>query len=153
MIRAAIFAGTLFLSSMSYASFEPPVCALEGTECDFYCDSALRLDCPKDNYLVHFGFRYCRSFLKTEHKYSEHGQEVLKNIRACLITSLAQKNVGCDNAEDVGFASHVGCYIENGFCSLGFSDRSRILWTVRQQIANPKFQRVSAKILNACASL
>jgi hypothetical protein len=149
----SVFLCAAFLSAapaQAQDQTEQPVCYQFGSECDFYCDSAITHGCTADNYLVRFGGHFCQKFLDDNEKYSANGQLVLHDIRSCLIHSFDNKLFTCESVEDIAYQAHVDCYVDNGFCTLGALDRARILWTVRSQLTNPKFQNAASQIMRAC---
>lgn len=122
----------------------------QASPCDFYALKARELGCSSDNYLVKFGYRYCRVFEKRQATFSLDAQPVLERIRSCLMLAMDEANPTCESTEEIGFGSHLGCYVENGFCEMSQSDKLHILWVVRSQILNPKFRRVARAIDRAC---
>lgn len=142
---AILLALSIFFSQEASA-----VCSAEQNECDFYCQTNETLGCSDTNYLVRFGGHYCKKFLGQNELYSPHGQLVLSRIRSCLVRSLATKRFTCETVEDIAFNDHVSCYVDNGFCNLGNDDRALIMWSVRRELTNPKFQAAAASIVLAC---
>lgn len=121
------------------------------------CERYLALDnvieCNRTGYLIDFGYRYCQRFEKTEHRYSPFGRVVLQRLRSCLIDSLERTHgLTCQNVKSVALESHVGCYVENGFCGLSTKDKIRIVWTVKKEISKKSFRRTMRQILRACGS-
>lgn len=142
LVLAAIV--SLFVSSTAFAS--------EIEQCEYYPQKARQLGCSKDNYLMKFGYRYCRAFEKRHTKFSDAAQPVLDKIRGCLILQMEKRQPVCLTAEAHGFNSHVPCYLLNGYCGLSGSDKLHILWIVRDQVANGNFRKVSSVINKACAT-
>ncbi|MES2962895.1 MAG: hypothetical protein V4760_03325 [Bdellovibrionota bacterium] len=124
--------------------------ASEIAQCEYYPQKARALGCGKDNYLMKFGYRYCRSFETRHTKFSADAQPVLDKIRTCLILEMEKRQPVCLTAEAHGFNSHVPCYLLNGYCGLSGSDKLHILWIVRDQVANKNFRKVSSVINRAC---
>lgn len=124
--------------------------ALAASPCDYYKQKANLLGCDSRNYLVRFGDRYCRAFEKREVEFSSAARPVLSRIRGCLILEMDAKRPTCSTSETIGYESHVGCYVEQGFCGLSREDKLRILWVVRAEITKSKFRSVANRILRAC---
>ncbi len=121
-------------------------------QCEYYAYKARSLGCSKDNYLLKFGYRYCRAFEKRQAKFSVAARPVLDKIRSCLILEMEQRQPACLTAEAHGFNSHVPCYLLSGFCGLSGSDKLHIFWIIRDQVANANFRKVASVITRACAT-
>lgn len=120
--------------------------------CDYYAQKAQALGCAKDNYLLKFGHRYCRVFEKREHSFSAAARPVLDHIRGCLILAMEERHPTCQTAQKIGYETHYGCYVQNGFCELPEADKIHIYWLIRAEILNPNFRIVASDILRACRS-
>lgn len=120
------------------------------TECDYYVDKARALGCEDSNYLVRFGYRYCRKFEKRHEKFSITAKLVLARLRTCLIDRMEAAQPVCETAARIGYGSHADCYVESGFCGLKRSDKIDILWRVRGEFFNPSFRRAANEVLSRC---
>lgn len=121
------------------------------TICEFYTQEADKLGCAEDNYLRRFGYPYCRRFVEVEPSFSPEGQKVFSEIRPCLVKKLsAHKGLSCANVKEVAEASHVECYIEHGFCGLGWGDRFVVLWEVWTELLDSDFRKTLRKIETGC---
>ncbi len=121
------------------------------SECEAYRQRSDELQCSEDGYFINFGERYCQIFVEKNHRFTAHGQDVLAYLRTCLIESMqTDQNMTCDNAKDLAEDHHYNCYMESGYCSMGYYDRFHLGWIVRQQFFDPGFLLVSEKINRAC---
>lgn len=121
------------------------------TECEAYRHRSEELQCTEDGYFINFGERYCQIFVEKNHRFTAYGQEVLSYLRSCLIESMqSDLNMTCDNAKELAEEHHYSCYMDSGYCSMGFYDRFQLGWIVRQEFFDPGFFLVSEKINRAC---
>jgi hypothetical protein len=95
--------------------------------CGFYACREAAGHCGDDGYYVAFAEKYCNRFLLTlRPRMSPAGQRFLDVARDCLMRFVDSELLPDDACADVkqrAFASHVGCYHDNGFCELPLSDR------------------------------
>lgn len=127
-------------------------CRFDGSVCDYYCSKALELGCTKSNYLVGFGQKYCKSYIRNAGEFTPSGREVLAKIRQCLIADLKSKSdLSCQNAESYGLHSHFGCYTESGYCALSLGDKMEIFWLAGRQIFNPKVRAALGQLDDYCS--
>jgi hypothetical protein len=121
------------------------------SQCEFYQVKLQELQCTEDNYLNRFAYKYCREYTLTNSDYSEAGQVILQNIRSCLIENIRDaKNLKCENTEDIGYSSHVDCYISSGYCDIQPDDKALMVLTASQQMFNFKLVTMFLEIENEC---
>ena len=132
--------------------FQAALSEIDINQCDAYRKKSNELLCNDSGYLVSFGERYCRKFVEKNDLFSEYGQMVLADIRSCLISGIkSEENLTCDNAKDIAQEHHYTCYLESGYCSLGFFDRIEIGWVVRKELFDADYIHLINKISTACA--
>lgn len=138
----------ILLFSLSNHSSE---CVNDNSVCAFYCRKNHELKCGPDNYLMDFGYKYCRFFIKKENSYSKAGQPVFETIRKCLVNRLASRNdLTCQNVEGIAVDSHVECYVNSGFCELDKKDSLITLWYIRSALVDSTFLPTMKKIIAGC---
>jgi len=126
-------------------------CLNDATVCSYYFQKHQELGCDQKNYLVNFGYKYCRLFVNAEHTYTKHAQGVLANIRTCLVNHLAkQPHLTCENVAEIAIQSHVECYKENHFCELSAKDQMVTLWHIKAGLHDPFFQTTMKLIVDQC---
>ena len=135
----------LFLPSICFAN-----CSANVNSCSFYQCKEKEQSCGASGYWLNFGYRYCQIFLNTEKSFSSPGQKWLDKVRVCLQTraNKISQVQSCQNIRKVALDSHVGCYIDTGFCSLSFKDKSQIYWYLKDAIFDRQSIR-EAEELNA----
>jgi hypothetical protein len=120
------------------------------TECDYYLEKADALGCDASNYLVRYGYRYCRKFESRHEKFSSRARPVLASLRTCLIEVMESSRPTCATSAKIGYGSHADCYVASGFCELKRSDKIDILWRIRGEFFNPRFRRAANEVLARC---
>jgi hypothetical protein len=119
--------------------------------CDNYLEIAADLGCTEKNYLVNFGYKYCRKFIKHNDSFSAEGQSKLENIRNCLIDNLrTNRELTCENSMALGYRSHVPCYTSNGFCEMPFSDKFEIFLITSREFFRQEYQQTMDEIQDYC---
>lgn len=145
-LRFALIILVLVSSSMALADV-----GSELSVCDAYLNKERELGCTKRNYLVRFGFKYCRAFVEQNDRFTEHGQMVTRQIRECLVRELeTNEKMVCRNALVLSVKAHVGCYVDSGFCDLGFLDQWIILENIWPELLNKRMRNSSLEILRLC---
>lgn len=115
---------------------------------------ANELRCSAKNYLLRFGEHYCNQFLKPKVKnsFSKAGGRIVANIRLCLQNELVNDTrLTCRTSKSLAQEHHLRCYVESGFCELGFSDKYVILQEVYKELNDPDFALTTKDIGIACA--
>ena len=108
-------------------------CTASGTSCSFYTCLEGNHKCGASGYPTSYGLNYCQKFAAVAPKLSAAGQTWIKAVTLCLQKALAadvQCKATCDQIKDDAFASHAGCYVNNGLCSLPVSDWTKIVGVV-----------------------
>jgi hypothetical protein len=126
-------------------------CTNDTSICSRYCRVSEALSCPKTNYLMNFGYKYCRIFLENENLFTRNGKIVFQNIRSCLIKTLTEKiDLTCANVKTVASRSHRTCYLKNGFCELSAWDKFIVYWYAMPELTDPLFRKTKDQISRAC---
>jgi hypothetical protein len=131
----------------------PTACASQIGNCNYYVCREATQNCGDDGYLMHFGYRYCTAFMNdVRPKMSAAGAVFMDKVAPCLQQKLdaVPLSASCQETSDDAIASHPGCYIENGYCELSFSDKLLIAETIWQSLTDTRIDRVMVEILNDC---
>jgi hypothetical protein len=80
------------------------------------------------SYYGDFGLPYCRRFFATPFDNADFG----RRTRQCLQEALRDlpETLSCASVQDRAIRSHVDCYVDSGFCTLGPIDQARVLATI-----------------------
>lgn len=120
--------------------------------CDFYMCSNQELNCGPQNYLVDFGYKYCRKFVNNEAHFSIQAQETLREIRYCLQEKLYfEQKLTCETSQSFAIQHHVDCYVEKGFCELSVLDKLQIFSYIRKTILDPAYLKTMLQIQRSCS--
>ncbi|MEQ1664497.1 MAG: hypothetical protein ABL927_03885 [Bdellovibrionales bacterium] len=144
-----------FTYSLNTQSPTKTNCTNDTSICSRYCRVSESLNCPKTNYLMNFGYKYCRIFLENENLFTNSGKLVFQNIRSCLIQTLTEnltekRNLTCANVKSVASRSHRTCYLKNGFCELSAWDKFIVYWYAMPELTDPLFRKTKDQITRAC---
>jgi hypothetical protein len=121
--------------------------------CAFYWYKSLAMGCSLNDYLVGFGYKYCKQFEKTGPQFTQAGQKNLARIRKCLIHAVqGNEQVTCSNVKSIALESHVNCYLENGFCDMSKADKEKIIRVVGRELLDPAFAAIAFRIQSHCLS-
>ncbi|KIJ06358.1 hypothetical protein PAXINDRAFT_103402 [Paxillus involutus ATCC 200175] len=111
-----------------------PACANPPMDqCSFYATCLeSRYHCGPDGYPLGYGRKYCQKFAGERSKLDPQGQKWMIDTMHCLQLVLVPDAIDansttCDALKDQAFASHAGCYVSNGFCTLGVHDWAAII--------------------------
>jgi hypothetical protein len=139
-------------ASLLLLIFAPMAARADSIEvCGFYKTKAAELGCEKENYLIRFGYHYCRKYLLANEHFSAEGQKILADIRACLIHSLeVQTDLTCGDVKKLAEESHVSCYAQNGFCQLSAGDKLLVAEIAWKEFFDPDFRKVAHEVRAAC---
>jgi hypothetical protein len=119
--------------------------------CEAYQSKASSLHCSKDNYLIEFGYRYCRAYILREKDFRAETQNILSKIRNCLIKDVqSDRSLNCENAEKQAMQSHYDCYLQSGFCDIDAVDKFLIFRVARREFDRPSFRQTMLDIGKAC---
>lgn len=104
----------------------PSVDELDGQVTEFYECIETILKCGDDGYLLSYGVKYAERFNnEARQQMDDNGKEWVDGTTVCLQTRLRDAITAesdCEEVSDIGFGTHNDCYIENGFCNLGFQN-------------------------------
>jgi len=108
--------------------------------------------CGKNGYWKHFGGPYCRLFLDHENQFAPQSQIWLRDVRECLQATLVDKvdGLSCSQINSDARISHVGCYVETGFCELPWSQKLRIFWWLRKAWLTSGNLKEGEQLFKAC---
>ncbi|KAJ7287066.1 hypothetical protein C8J57DRAFT_1022619, partial [Mycena rebaudengoi] len=96
--------------------------------CTFYADCLeSRYHCGPTGYPLGYGQKFCGKFQTSRATLSPQGQTWMLTTLHCLQVALVPDASGstatsCSALEHKAFASHAGCYVQSGLCSLPPSD-------------------------------
>lgn len=136
-----------FVSSLASAYCPPSY-----SSCDYYVCAEEHNPCGKQGYWMGWGHRYCQQYLESENKFSIEAQQWLRENRQCLQARAEEITQGtqCNGIRKAAMESHVGCYVETGFCSLSFKDKTAILWGLRTALNAPEAWIEGIRLEKAC---
>ncbi|XGC81721.1 hypothetical protein ACES2L_04395 [Bdellovibrio bacteriovorus] len=108
--------------------------------------------CGDKGYWLKFGDHYCKKFLDDEAKFPAKTQVWLKDVRECLQTRAEElsRQVSCERMQDEALDSHVGCYIDTGFCELSMQERVKVYWYLKKTMLHSYAWKEAAAIHNLC---
>ncbi|KAF2478358.1 uncharacterized protein BDR25DRAFT_251125 [Lindgomyces ingoldianus] len=109
--------------------------------CDFYTTCAeAQLGCGAEGYPVRYGRKNCLAFDRNRAFFTPAGQSFIWGTMSCLqralVPALETCKESCDSLAAKAFASHAGCYVDNGFCGLGCGDILAVLITVNTDLVS-----------------
>jgi hypothetical protein len=107
--------------------------------CQFYRNCAEgQLGCGPAGYPLYYGEKNCYKFTNNLDSFSAAGQSFIWGTMHCLqeamVPVLEPCTATCDSFSAAAFASHPGCYVQNGFCGLSCPDVVAVLTTVGTDI-------------------
>lgn len=109
--------------------------------CETYRAVNASLRCSSSNYLIQFGYKYCRKYVELESMYLLHTQRVLEKIRSCLVTqTMNDSELTCANSEDRAMQHHLKCYAQAGFCSLPILEKLKVFGVAFTEIRHESFR-------------
>lgn len=87
-----------------------------------------------------WGHRFCELFLNKEESFSIEAGQWLRENRNCLQARAEEIKEGaqCSQIRKAAMDSHVGCYVDAGFCELSLADKAAILWNLRSAMVAPE---------------
>lgn len=93
------------------------------------------MKCGANGYPIGYGLKYCNKFTAARPEMSSKGQAWVTKTMLCLQKALVpfatgQKRESCDALKKDAFATHPGCYIAGGVCTLPPTDWAIIVKTV-----------------------
>lgn len=139
-------------------SIDPNHCeALIGT-CDFYLCEEARNHCGPKNYMIGLGYKYCHRSYNGLYQKMESAQAkkwVLGTVQCLqreIHAGLNARAMSCSEIEDMAIGVHPECYVENGFCSMPFSDKAKIFSIVKGEIFRKETLTGASETLKLCTS-
>lgn len=128
----------------------------ESGACPFYRCLDDALGCGPDAYLLDFACRYADLYLaETYAEMTEAGQSFLESVFECLQTSLAAETdalTDCTAAAELGFASHVPCYLDAGFCELPLEDKLLVFAAIDpEDLEHPLQRAAQTEVIDQCS--
>ncbi|KAF8556703.1 hypothetical protein OG21DRAFT_1482907 [Imleria badia] len=99
-------------------------------QCAFYANCIeSRYQCGPTGYPIADGQHFCQKFSDNRTMLDARGQQWMIDTMHCLqlavvpdAMDVTPPAVDCQALKDQAFASHPGCYINNGFCTLSVQD-------------------------------
>jgi hypothetical protein len=102
---------------------------IDGQEDTFYICIEAILQCGQEGYPLSYGAKYARRFYNVARpQMNQMGKDWVDGTLICLqdeLQSSISANTDCATVRETAISSHNGCYVENGFCDLGFQN-----WTI-----------------------
>ncbi|KAH8814571.1 hypothetical protein DL96DRAFT_417290 [Flagelloscypha sp. PMI_526] len=103
-------------------------------DCTFYTECLeAKYQCGAEGYPISYGFHFCSKFAEDKGKLSATGQKWISDTMLCLQTALVPDATGaagasatCDDLKSKAFATHAGCYVDSGLCSLPIGDWEKV---------------------------
>ncbi|KAJ7212452.1 hypothetical protein C8J57DRAFT_1141464 [Mycena rebaudengoi] len=126
-------------------------------DCTFYTECLeAKYNCGTEGYPISYGFHFCTKFAESRSKLSSEGQAWISNTMLCLQNALVPEATGapgaeatCEDLKTKAFATHAGCYVDSGLCSLPLKDWEK----VSVEIVGPGTLVESLDALKATASV
>jgi hypothetical protein len=100
--------------------------------CSFYTHCLEHAyQCGPTGYPLAYGHKFCAKFRSERARLSPVGQEWMLDTMHCLqialVPELTMARMSCKRLEKRAMESHGRCYVDNGFCELGFEQRREIM--------------------------
>lgn len=131
-ILVVIVIGSLSSSVVSQSVPADCVPATVPNDCNFYTKCVEgQNECGEDGYALGYGHKYCVAFNNLE--LSQQGEQWITGTMVCLQGALVDyvyEDAACPAIKKSAFESHVGCYVDHGFCDLSLEDKAKISGTV-----------------------
>ena len=143
----------VFLYSISGFS---SVCADAVGSCDFYQCLDQTFPCGDKGYALHFGHKFCTKsdtqlFNRMQ---TEQGKQWVLDTMKCLQQALSERldieALSCQKIQDIGYQTHMNCYIQSGYCELPGQDKKEIIKLLKFQLLKPKNIIQGIHLLQAC---
>lgn len=133
-------------------------CVPNVNSCDFYLCQEQSHHCGPKGYPVGFGHKFCQIYLDTENNYSQEAHGWLRRVRVCLMQEFEKadeqnRSRSCDMVKSESFRSHVGCYVDTGFCDLKAYDVFQIFWAMKSSAKHIEIFQDAQGIAKACAAV
>lgn len=128
---------------------------LVGT-CEYYLCREQEKSCGANGYFLGFGYQYCSDSLKRLiHEVSPIGKKWLKTTATCLHEQLEEipNQYTCAEFKKTAIASHDKCYSEVSFCSLEFTDITKIIKMIFPALTETGVMTEGMQVLAHCAGI
>lgn len=114
-------------------------CVPDANSCNYYLCKELKDPCGSKGYWLAYGYKYCRVFLTQTSHFPQTSKEWMYKTRYCLQKKLQYetRELECSEDRKIAMDSHVGCYIQSGFCQLSIKERAEIIWLLRSAFIQP----------------
>lgn len=121
-------------------------------DCEFYSCVEEQKHCGKRGYMMAFGRKYCMKFHDEIERFSENGKQWVHSVRLCLIDKMnnTDETLSCRKFKKAQVKSHLPCYIESGYCSLGRKDKVSINKVIFKSLWRPDLIIAGLRVLNTC---
>ena len=109
-----------------------------GESCEWYSDclqSAYPTCTGASNYALNYGKYFCDRYNQRWDKFSPNAQAWISRAKKCLqialvpLLNIAGK-ISCDELKSKAFATHPSCYVDCGFCDIGFKNWVEVFITI-----------------------
>ena len=133
--------------SISYASN----CESLLGQCSYYKCIQHEMKCSESNYLSSFAIPYCYKYKKDQPNYSSRGQIFLTKARYCLQEQIEfMDDRTCKTIRPYAVNSHIGCYLNAGFCELNLAEKMRITWIASSELIHSDVRRAGLETMKLC---
>lgn len=139
------------LALLTFSAFASD-CSQYENDCEYYSCVAEAKHCSDASYPVSFGKRYCLRYENQVNRFSDAGKVWIEEVRKCLIKDMStfENDLSCPQLRKRAFKGHVPCYVESGYCNLGWRDKTQILKTIWPSIRNVHILASGINVLRAC---
>ncbi len=121
--------------------------------CSFYDSLETHFQCDNRGYPLSYGKKFCLKFLDKRGQFSEDGQQWIDSTMLCLMKHLnnLDPDLSCKALRKEAFASHIPCYIDNGYCNLSKEDRKLVYKiAIPSSVFHPRVWNQGIKVLQRC---
>ena len=150
LILASVFFSFLLISANSVASN----CSSQLGQCRYYKCVQDEIRCSDSDYLSGFAIPYCYKYQADQKNYSDRGQIFLSQVRYCLqakIEDFTNENpYACKDLREYAIHSHIGCYLNSGFCELSMTEKMRIVLTAKKDLIHGDVRKAGLETMKLC---
>lgn len=127
-------------------------CAASEYSCDFYQCMEDQKPCGSKGYWLRFGAPYCSVFLRDQAQFSPKSQLWLQSVRLCLQERIGEvsSQQTCSEIYSEAMHSHVGCYVDTGFCELSTREKFRVYWYLKGALRDARTWQEAQLLNEAC---
>ena len=148
-----IIAGVLssfFISISAWASN----CTSQLGQCGYYKCVQDEIRCSDSDYLSGFAIPYCYKYQADQKNYSDRGQIFLSKVRYCLQVKIEdftnENQYACKDLREYAIHSHIGCYLNSGFCELSMAEKMRIVLTAKSDLIHGDVRKAGLETMKLC---